>query len=180
MLPLKQKVRSDSVLMCSFIIGSDRNFYIGLTLSEQRQFIEEATEYFAERYGKKNIISAVVHVDETTPHLHLNLIPIAGNKLSAKQTVYKSELAGITDRLSWKIGKRWGLECGKLGSCDQEQRYGLPVRVTDKAKQTKLRSKWCNGYNECISRRIWCSVTEVESKEDTHSEMWRFLMQCCW
>ena len=41
-LPLKRKVRSDAVLMCSFIIGSDGNFFIGLTPSEKRQFFEEA------------------------------------------------------------------------------------------------------------------------------------------
>lgn len=89
-LPLKRKVRSDAVLMCSFIIGSDGNFFIGLTPSERQQFFKEATEYFVERYGEENIISAVVHVDETTPHLHLNLIPIADNKLSAKQLFTRS------------------------------------------------------------------------------------------
>lgn len=115
-LPLKRKVRNDAVLMCSFIIGSDGNFFIGLTPSEKRQFFEEATEYFAERFGEENIISAVVHVDETTPHLHLNLIPIVDNKLSAKQLFTRSSLRELQTHFHNKFGKRWGLERGKEGS----------------------------------------------------------------
>ena len=52
-LSLKRKVRSDAVLMCSFIIGSDGDFFIGLTPLERQQFFEEATEYFIERYGRE-------------------------------------------------------------------------------------------------------------------------------
>lgn len=115
-LPLKRKVRNDAVLMCSFIIGSDNNFFIGLTPYERQQFFEEATEYFAERYGRENIISAVVHNDETTPHLHLNLIPIVGNKLSAKQLFTRASLRELQTDFHEKIGKRWGLERGKPGS----------------------------------------------------------------
>ena len=115
-LPLKRKVRNDAVLMCSFIIGSDSNFFIGLIPSERQQFFEEATEYFAERYGRENIISAVVHNDETTPHLHLNLIPIVGNKLSAKQLFTRASLRELQTDFPEKFGKRWGLERGKPGS----------------------------------------------------------------
>jgi len=115
-LPLKRKVRSDAVLMCSFIIGSDGNFFIGLTPSERQRFFEEATEYFAEKYGRENIISAVVHVDETTPHLHLNLVPIAGNNLSAKQLFTRASLRELQTDFHEQFGKRWGLERGKPGS----------------------------------------------------------------
>ena len=115
-LPMKRKVRSDAVLMCSFIIGSDGNFFIGLTPWERQRFFVDATEYFAERYGKENIISAVVHTDETTPHLHLNLIPIVGNKLSAKQLFTRASLRELQTDFHDKVGKKWNLERGKEGS----------------------------------------------------------------
>lgn len=115
-LPLKRKVRSDAVLMCSFIIGSDGNFFIGLTPWERQRFFEDATEYFAERFGRENIISSVVHTDETTPHLHLNLIPIVGNKLSAKQLFTRASLRELQTDFHEKVGKKWGLERGKEGS----------------------------------------------------------------
>lgn len=115
-LPLKRKLRSDAVLMCSFIIGSDGEFFKGLAPTEQRQFFEDCTDYFALRYGKENIISAVVHVDETTPHMHLNLIPVVDNKLSAKQLFTRTSLRELQTDFHEKVGKRWGLERGKEGS----------------------------------------------------------------
>lgn len=72
-LNLPTKPRKDAVLMASFVIGSDREFFNGLTPAEQERFFDECTRCFANKYGKENIISAVVHNDETTPHLHLNL-----------------------------------------------------------------------------------------------------------
>lgn len=56
-LPLKRKVRKDAVLMGAFVISSDGEFFNRLILSQQRRFFEDATEYFAERYGEENIIS---------------------------------------------------------------------------------------------------------------------------
>ena len=84
-LDLPTKVRKDAVLMCSFVVGSDRKFFGELSPSEQQQFFAECTRFFADRYSEENIISAVVHMDETTPHLHLNLIPIADGRLCAKR-----------------------------------------------------------------------------------------------
>ncbi len=115
-LPLKRKVRSDAVLMCSFIIGSDGDFFQTLTSWEKQQFFEDVTEYFAEKYGRENIISAVVHMDETTPHLHLNLIPIVDNTLSAKQLFTRASLRELQTDFHEKIGKKWNLERGKEGS----------------------------------------------------------------
>lgn len=115
-LPLKRKVRSDAVLMCSFIIGSDGDFFQTLTSWEKQQFFKDATEYFAEKYGRENIISAVVHMDETTPHLHLNLIPIVNNKLSSKQLFTRASLRELQTDFHEKVGKKWDLERGKEGS----------------------------------------------------------------
>ena len=78
------KPRKDAVLMCSFVIGSDGEFFESLTETEERKFFYDATNYFANKYGRENIISAVVHNDETTPHLHLNLMPLASERLCAK------------------------------------------------------------------------------------------------
>ena len=52
---------------------------------EQRQFFERAAAFLYERIGKENVISAVVHMDEKTPHMHLCFCPITKDgRLSAK------------------------------------------------------------------------------------------------
>ena len=115
-LDLPTKVRKDAVLMCSFVVGSDRKFFGGLSPSEQRQFFAECTRFFAERYGEGNIISAVVHTDETTPHLHLNLIPIAGGRLCAKKLFDRKALTALQTDLHREVGAKWNLQRGKEGS----------------------------------------------------------------
>jgi len=115
-LDLPTKVRKDAVLMCSFVVGSDRKFFGELSPSEQRQFFAECTRFFAERYGEGNIISAVVHTDETTPHLHLNLIPIAGGRLCAKKMFDRKALTALQTDLYKEVGAKWNLQRGKEGS----------------------------------------------------------------
>ena len=115
-LDLLTKVRKDAVLMCSFVVGSDRKFFGELSASEQRLFFAECTHFFAKRYGEGNIISAVVHTDETTPHLHLNLIPIAGGRLCAKKLFDRKALTALQTDLHREVGAKWNLQRGKEGS----------------------------------------------------------------
>ncbi len=52
-LNLPAKPRNDAVLMASFVIGSDREFFEELTPEEQEDFFAQCTRCFAEKYGKK-------------------------------------------------------------------------------------------------------------------------------
>ena len=115
-LDLPTKVRKDAVLMCSFVVGSDRQFFGKLSLQEQQQFFVDCARFFAERHGENNIISAVVHMDETTPHLHLNLVPIAGGRLCAKQLFDRKALQALQTDFHSAVGKKWNLQRGREGS----------------------------------------------------------------
>ena len=115
-LYLPTKVRKDAVLICSFVVGSDREFFKSLSVREQEKFFAECTRFFADRYSEGNIISAVVHMDETTPHLHLNLIPIADGRLCAKQLFDRKALQELQTDLYSVVGKKWNLQRGKEGS----------------------------------------------------------------
>ena len=115
-LDLPTKVRKDAVLMCSFVVGSAREFFKSLSVQEQEKFFADCARFFADRYGEENIISAVVHMDETTPHLHLNLIPIADGKLCAKQLFDRKALQTLQTDFHTVVGKKWNLQRGKEGS----------------------------------------------------------------
>ncbi len=112
----KRKVKDDAVLMCSFFVGASPEFFVGKDRDDIGAFFFECTEFFAERYGRENIISAIVHLDETTPHMHLNLMPVLDGRLCAKQLFDRKELRSIQTDLHNDVGKHWGLERGKEGS----------------------------------------------------------------
>ncbi len=115
-LDLPTKVRKDAVLMCSFVVGSDRQFFSNLSEEELQQFFVDCTRFFAERYGEDNIVSAIVHMDETTPHLHLNLIPVVDGRLSAKALFDRKALQALQTDFHAAVGKKWNLQRGREGS----------------------------------------------------------------
>ena len=112
----KRKIKDDAVLITSFILGSDKEFFDGISPETQKQFFDDCTEFFAERYGKENVTSAVVHLDESTPHLHFNLMPITGGRLCAKELFDRTALCDLQTDFYEAVGKKYGLKRGKEGS----------------------------------------------------------------
>lgn len=109
--------RKDAVVMNSFVLGSDKTFFDGLAKIEQYNFFSDCYKFFAERYGEENIIAAVVHNDETTPHMHFNLMPITPDgRLCSKQLFDKPQLQQLQTNFYEAVGKKYGLERGKEGS----------------------------------------------------------------
>ena len=112
----KRKIKDDAVLITSFILGSDKEFFAGITPEAQKRFFDDCTEFFVERYGKENVVSAVVHLDESTPHLHFNLMPVTGGRLCAKELFDRTALRDLQTDFYETVGKKYGLERGKEGS----------------------------------------------------------------
>jgi len=91
-------IRKDAVVLCNFILTSDKAFFDNLTEQEEKQFFKKAYDFFIERYGHEKIVAAVVHRDEKTPHMHLSLVPVTeDNKLSAKRMFDRKELKSLQD-----------------------------------------------------------------------------------
>ena len=105
-LALKRKIKDDAVLINSFILGSDEEFFASLSEEQQKEFFRDSTMYFADLYGEENIISAVVHVDEATPHMHLNLIPVLDERLCSKQLFDRKALRELQSDFHEKVGKK--------------------------------------------------------------------------
>lgn len=115
-LTLKRKLRSDAIYMNSFVVGASPDFFQRNDPSKQREFFIDCVKFFSEKYGKENILSAVVHMDETTPHLHLNIVPITNGKLCSKDLFDRTKLSILQTELYDKVGKKWELQRGKEGS----------------------------------------------------------------
>ena len=109
--------RKDAVVMNSFVIGSDKTFFDRLPQIQQYNFFSDCYQFFAERYGEENFIAAVVHTDETTPHMHLNLMPVTQDgRLCSKDLFDKPQLRQLQTDFYNVVGKRYGLQRGKEGS----------------------------------------------------------------
>ncbi len=116
--------------------GAGQRIFRKLSPREQQQFFVDCTRFFAERYGEDNIISAVVHMDETTPHLHLNLIPIADGRLSAKTLFGRKELQSLQTDIHSAVGKKWGLQRGR-----KAERSTSPRRSSRRRRSSSRRTE---------------------------------------
>lgn len=135
-------VRKDAVVMCNFIVTSDEKTMKAISPTEQKAFFEDSTKFFMNRYGAENVINATVHMDETTPHMHLGVVPIIGERLSAKNLFTRKELISLQTDFAREVGKSYGLERGIEGSERthlSEQRLKLET-VKAEVKEVKEQS----------------------------------------
>lgn len=73
------------------------------------EYFERALGFLKERVGEENIFSAVVHMDEKTPHLHLCFVPLTkDNRLSAKEILgNKKRMIQWQDDFYACMSERW-------------------------------------------------------------------------
>jgi len=110
-------VRKDAVVVCNFIVTSDNETMDTLGTDRQREFFQDSVKWFSDRYGADRVLNATVHMDETTPHLHIGVMPITQDgRLSAKAIFTKTEMKAIQTEFARDVGEKYGLERGVEGS----------------------------------------------------------------
>ena len=67
-----------SNVMCELIITSDKDFFENIGPEETKRYFKTAYEFVAnyQNLGEQFIVSAKVHMDEVTPHMHIVYIPV--------------------------------------------------------------------------------------------------------
>lgn len=151
----KRKVRSTAVKMCEITVQIGGDLAENGTEEEQVEALKQAFEELKETYGETNIVSAVIHVDETTPHLHFDFVPITKKGgLSAREVVGdRAQMRKTQARFLQAMQERCPeckFERKKDGAMNgMEQKLFEKMTATLKAKETE----------------IWDREEEVEDRE---------------
>ena len=145
------RVRKDSVKFVDTLVTVSPEFAKAHE-AEMQEYFSRAFNFLKERVGEENIISAVVHMDEKTPHLHLCFVPLTkDNRLSAKEILgNKKAMIQWQDDFYACMAERWPeLERG-APAVETKRRHLTPQwykRVTAMdAKLEKLETA-LNGIN---------------------------------
>ena len=79
---LKGQIKAVSNIACEYIITSDKEFFETIGEEETKRYFETAYNFVAEykNLGEQYIMSAKVHMDEETPHMHLIFLPVVHTK----------------------------------------------------------------------------------------------------
>lgn len=82
------RTRSDSVRVVEALITASPQFFEGKNRREVREYFSHALAFIESKQAKETILSAVIHMDEKTPHMHLCFVPLTEDKrLSAKEII---------------------------------------------------------------------------------------------
>lgn len=115
--------RKDVNVMCSWVVTAPK----GLPQDQEREFFEQTYKFLTNRYGgEKNVISAHVHVDEVTPHMHFAFVPVTYDKqkhiekVSAKEVINKTDLKSFHTDFEKHMERHFGRELGILNEATKE------------------------------------------------------------
>lgn len=106
-----KKKRKDIVTMVELLFTASPEFFKDMSSQEIRQYFEQCYEFAAKKYGKENIIAADVHLDEQTPHMHLELVPISKGRLCAKE-LFDHKLDQLQEEIHQNVFSKYNLERG--------------------------------------------------------------------
>ena len=79
---LKGQIKVVSNIACEYIITSDKEFFETIGEEETKRYFETAYQFVTQYkdLGEQYIMSAKVHMDEETPHMHLIFLPVVHTK----------------------------------------------------------------------------------------------------
>lgn len=106
------KPRSNSVLALDTIYTASPEFFQGKTNQQNDDFFKDCLQFHENHFG--HIISAVIHYDETTPHLHIISVPLTEDgRLSARDVIgNRAKMSKTQDAFFEQVGRGYGLERG--------------------------------------------------------------------
>lgn len=126
------KTRSNSVVALDAIYTASGDFFKDKSTEECNQFFRDCLQFHQRRFG--HVVSALIHYDETTPHMHILSVPLTQDgRLSAREIVgNRANLSRMQTEFFEQVGKEYGLERGVQMDGQEKKR-----RIT--AQEHKLR-----------------------------------------
>ncbi|MGG0475907.1 MobV family relaxase [Priestia aryabhattai] len=132
---VKRKIRNDAVLVAEFFVSASPEYMHAMSRDEQRKYFEASLDHIAGKYGQQNILYAVVHNDEATPHMHVGFVPITEDRrLAAKEYFHgKTKIRRIQDDFHNYMNKRgYDIERGEPSELEHKSVHEFKKQEREK------------------------------------------------
>lgn len=90
----KKQIRKDAVVLREIIASPSSELFEGMTIEQQQKtlekFIRDAKPWFEKEFGKKNVLGASGHLDETNPHVHFMVMPLTKDGRLSQKDFFKN------------------------------------------------------------------------------------------
>lgn len=109
------RIQKNSVVSYSNIITVNKETFKKWGEEKSKEYLEEVYNYFCNEFGKENVVSAKVHLDETTPHMHLHFVPISSEgKLQARKVMTPGRINKVhSEAVKWLQERNFDVVRGK-------------------------------------------------------------------
>lgn len=109
------RIQKNSVVSYSNVITVNKETFKKWGEEKSKKYLEEVYNYFCNEFGKENVVSAKVHLDETTPHMHLHFVPISSEgKLQARKVMTPGRINKVhSEAVKWLQERNFDITRGK-------------------------------------------------------------------
>lgn len=109
-----EKIRKNAVHALEYVITASPEKMAAMGQTKSEDYLRDALTWLKDKHGAENILSAVIHNDETTPHLQVMVIPLDDRgKLNARALVGgKAQLSAMQTDFAERVGRKHGLDRG--------------------------------------------------------------------
>ena len=152
----KCQQRSDVNALCDWVVTVPKD----LPPEYEERFFKAAYNYLANRFGVengKNIVSAFVHKDEVTPHMHFAFVPVVADKkrdrykVSAKEAVTVADLRTIHKSMQQALTHELGVAVNLLnGATKFGNRTVAQLKAVTAAKEASAK-EFSAAANELVA-----------------------------
>lgn len=179
------KARKDSVVMLDAVYtlspksaerlardcqGTNRDYV--------KEYFDDCLEFYKKEFGKDTIINAVIHNDETSPHLHITSVPVYRDEQGKGHLSAKVLCGGIMDyrerqdRFYEEVAEKYGLDRGERTQekAPEEQRKHLTV-LEYKAQQEQEKLQELEWKKEEVKEEVEIAETLVDAANANAAQM---------
>lgn len=145
-----KKFRRDAVRAIEFIVSASPEWFEANTDRQAALYFERAVDWFQDEYGADNVVSAVVHNDESSPHMHILVVPLDAE----------------TGRLNgkWFFGNKGVLQKRQSRFADHMAHFGVERGKADPERSHTKVSEWRAGHSKLDDREMSLAAREAAAQ----------------
>lgn len=142
-----RRLRIDHVQALEFVISLRSDVSIN-----PMEYFEASTRWLIKTFGSQMLLSVVVHLDESAPHMHALVLPIVAGRYEGGYPIKRGRLPQLTASFAQEVGKPFGL------SLERRVRLTGTLRI---AASSLVEGYLSENSDPVIKSRIWEVVRQV-------------------
>lgn len=166
----RKKTRKDAVVLLDGLFTASPEFFEGKTTQEIKKYFEDCLDFYVKEYcqgDETRVLNAVIHLDETTPHMQVVSIPVytseSGNRLNAKIIMgNKTDYRKRQDRFFEAVSEKYRLERGEPASAINDK-----VHTTKREWQAATQEETIEKNNKVLAEQKKEYIDTQKKLQDT-------------